>query len=558
MPADILPLPSECIIVFDIDEQKYLSIGPLPFLKPGTVTGQINFWFDVINAGDIERVRHTFADIKAGQAVEASYHILGVNSAQYYITEKRSVYLDSQTGHKILTSFIKQGNGHAEALMREQFLHSLIDSQTNFLMRLDKDGIFTFVNKQFLAVFGFKKHEIIGKSFLMMTMEKDMELCQKAFKDCISHPGKVIHIMHDKLDKKGAIHHTEWEFISVTDENGEVSAIQGVGQDITQKIQIQSQVKRTSEKLDIFIESVTDSFFIVDNDWRFLTVNAAFEKLTRKNRKDMLGEVIWDIFPQIKDTGFEAAYKKAFAKKKSVQMVEYIAALKIWLRASIYPSPDGITAFITDITDQKIAQEELTWTKNNLESLINNTSDLIWSMDKEGRYIYTNNAYKKTVERDTGNRPVEGELATFEGYSDAITQQWQDYYNRSYNGETYSIVNENHHPSSNTATSYEVSFNPIYKNNGEITGVGCFARDITERLRTEKALIDQNERLRQIASLSSHELRRPVASMLGLISLVDIEHFNNPENKEIISYLLVVGKEIDEVIRLIVGNTFVD
>src|SRR6185437_9247236 len=47
-----------------------------------------------------------------------------------------------------------------EAKLREQFLNSLIDSQTNFLIRLNAEGRFTFANKQFLKILGFKKNEI--------------------------------------------------------------------------------------------------------------------------------------------------------------------------------------------------------------------------------------------------------------------------------------------------------------------------------------------------------------------------------------------------------------
>ena len=106
--------------------------------------------------------------------------------------------------------------------------------------------------------------------------------------------------------------------------------------------------------------------------------------------------------------------------------------------------------------------------------------------------------------------------------------------------------------------SFEISFNPIYKIKGDVTGAGCFARDITAWLETEKAMVDQNERLRNIASVTSHELRRPVASMLGLINIMDRENFFNPDNKEIIEHLLIVGNEIDQVIRLIVDKSFME
>ena len=137
-------------------------------------------------------------------------------------------------------------------------------------------------------------------------------------------------------------------------------------------------------------------------------------------------------------------------------------------------------------------------------------------------------------------------------------EKWDRYYQRALEGERYTIINESTDRLTGQVLSFEISFNPIYKVKGEITGVGCFSRNITERLATENAIMDQNERLRHIASVTSHELRRPVASMLGLISIMDRESFFNPDNKDVIGHLLVVGNEIDDVIRLIIDKTFMD
>jgi len=170
-----------------------------------------------------------------------------------------------------------------------------------------------------------------------------------------------------------------------------------------------------------------------------------------------------------------------------------------------------------------------------------------------------NKPYRDKVAHLTGVEPKEGDYSYLHtGYSKEIIEQWNGYYSRVLTGERYTIINESIDPLTREVLSFEISFNPIYKTKGDITGIGCFARDITERLKAEKAIVDQNERLRHIASLTSHELRRPVASMLGLINIMDRGNFYNPDNKEIIEHLLTVGNEIDEVIRLIVDKTFMD
>jgi len=337
-----------------------------------------------------------------------------------------------------------------EMKRREQFLTSLIDSQTNFLLRIDTDGNFTFANKQFLKVLGYKKTEIIGKHFSLTTPQNDIAVCGNALKNCIKNPGKVIKLEHGKLDKEGNTHQTKWEFIAITDNNGEVTEIQGVGQDMTQNPDIEINARK--------------------------------------------------------------------------------------------------------------AADEIAWTKNNLEALINNTENFIWSIDRDGRYVYMNTAYRKRIEDTMGVMAKEGDDAyVHSGHTEQVRSEWHQYYKRALSGERYVTRHESLNHESQEPSFFEVSFNPIYKQaKNEIIGVGCFARDITEMLKTEEALLDQNERLRNIASLSSHELRRPVASMLGLMNIMDYENFGNPENEQIIKHLFTVTQEIDDVIRLIVNKTFID
>jgi PAS domain S-box-containing protein len=565
---DLSSAPSNhCSFAFDLTDQKFLFISPNVnaflgytacdlFENPGLV-------FDMIDQKHLEKIKQSIQNMTAGVPVDLYYPIKTAAGEKKWIHNHKSLVTGTQPGHRVLLSIIDTNdpeNLHRkeEARLHEQFLNSLIDSQTNFMIRFDTGGNFTFANRQFLKSLGYKKNEIVGKHFSVVTVPEELDMCRKAFYNCVSHPGKVIHLAHKKLDKWGALHDTDWEFVSVTNDEGTVIALQGIGHDITEKLITEKEVKTTAQKLDTFIESITDSFFIINNDWKFVRVNAAFEKVCNMSRKDMLGGVIWQLFPGILDTGFEHAYRKAAAEKVKVQFTEHFEPLDMWFNTTVYPSGEGLTVFVRDITDEKQAQQEALWTKSNLEALINNTEDQIWSVDTETRYMYMNTAYRRQISELTGLEPQKGSYSYLHpGYTAERLEQWSQYYARALSGERYTIISESVDLLTKKLLSFEVSFNPIYNIRGDITGVGCFARNITEWLETKKAIVDQNERLRHIASLTSHELRRPVASLLGLINLMDKHNFFNPDNKEVIEHLLTVGNEIDDVIRLIVDKTFI-
>jgi len=78
--------------------------------------------------------------------------------------------------------------------------------------------------------------------------------------------------------------------------------------------------------------------------------------------------------------------------------------------------------------------------------------------------------------------------------------------------------------------------------------------------RREKALTDeklkaQNEKLLKIAFLQSHEVRAPVANILGLVSLFNFDNKSAPINAKIVNMLKSAAEVLDKTIHEIVENT---
>ncbi|MFO7525063.1 MAG: hypothetical protein R6W68_06380 [Ignavibacteriaceae bacterium] len=75
-------------------------------------------------------------------------------------------------------------------------------------------------------------------------------------------------------------------------------------------------------------------------------------------------------------------------------------------------------------------------------------------------------------------------------------------------------------------------------------------------LNKSKILQQQNKQLREVAFITSHNLRRPVANILGLIQLIDIEKNINEENKSTLVKISEQAEELDHLIR--VSNSFLE
>lgn len=80
-------------------------------------------------------------------------------------------------------------------------------------------------------------------------------------------------------------------------------------------------------------------------------------------------------------------------------------------------------------------------------------------------------------------------------------------------------------------------------------------QDVTVQQMFIKRIEDKNETLKDIAWTQSHEVRGPLATIMGLVELLDEEDFKNQQNKEIVTGLKESSLQLDEIIKKIVKKT---
>ncbi|GAC1314648.1 MAG: hypothetical protein NVSMB24_39520 [Mucilaginibacter sp.] len=115
------------------------------------------------------------------------------------------------------------------------------------------------------------------------------------------------------------------------------------------------------------------------------------------------------------------------------------------------------------------------------------------------------------------------------------------------------VTLERHLTNKDKETWWSANFDPAFDKKGKVIGVCYNAVDITEKVQKEKKVRAQNEQLKKIAFIQSHELRRPVASILGLMNI--IKGNNYIAEREEIDMLAKAVNDLDVEIRRIVECT---
>lgn len=322
-------------------------------------------------------------------------------------------------------------------------------------------------------------------------------------------------------------------------------AIQIVAIDIDKKIKTELALKEKTAELENVLESITDAFYTVDKDWRFTYVNGEYERVQKRNRKDLLGKNIWEEFPYATELAFYPQYHRAMAEQVSVHFEEYNPARDMWVTTNAYPTAGGLAVYFRDITAEKKIREKVYLDGQNLRAIINNTSDLIWSVDRNFNIITGNDAFWKRVAELTGKSAATVTNADFEP---KLLERYIAHYQAAFTGKTFQVVRERQ--SAEGMTIYEqLSFNPIYDQQ-TVIGVNCYLRDITEQQAHLRKIEKQNQCLLDIAWAQSHRVRVPLANILGLVQLFEAL---GPENQMILEKLRSAATELDAVIREITG-----
>jgi len=150
--------------------------------------------------------------------------------------------------------------------------------------------------------------------------------------------------------------------------DGSVSHVAGAHQDITARKEADSQIRLLAERLTTTLESITDAFWIVDLGWRVTYVNRRAEEVLRRSRDELLGQDLWEAFPQAVGSVLDEVYHRAMRTGVSEVIEDFHwEPLDIWLTIHVYPSEQGLAVYFRDVSDQHRDQQALRHLNQELE-----------------------------------------------------------------------------------------------------------------------------------------------------------------------------------------------
>jgi PAS domain S-box-containing protein len=125
----------------------------------------------------------------------------------------------------------------------------------------------------------------------------------------------------------------------------------------------QAALRAERDQSQYIFDSMVEGFAVLDRHWTILRMNAEGLRLTQSSAAEVIGRNHWDVWPYIKGTESEVIYRRVMETGKT-EIVESVHTMpdktRAWMEVRIHRSLDGgIAFFFRDITERKLAQEQL-------------------------------------------------------------------------------------------------------------------------------------------------------------------------------------------------------
>jgi PAS domain S-box-containing protein len=123
----------------------------------------------------------------------------------------------------------------------------------------------------------------------------------------------------------------------------------------------EAALKAFNHQITNILERISDGFMALDTNWRFTYLNRKGEEIfhrLQKKRSDLLGKVLWDEFPEFIGSEIEQNFRRAVADQVTVEFETLLAPLDAWFIVRAYPSADGISIYLLDISRRKRTEAE--------------------------------------------------------------------------------------------------------------------------------------------------------------------------------------------------------
>ncbi|CAG1005305.1 MAG: PAS domain S-box protein [Rhizobiaceae bacterium] len=281
---------------------------------------------------------------------------------------------------------------------------NVVETQTEFIVRMRPDGKLTFVNDAYCRYHGRSREELLAPEWCEYDVLSEEERTQ--FLDYIGRltpetPVSTIE-MSDTVPGR-PVRWSSWTDYGMFDADGRLVEIQSVGRDVTERV-LAEQARQETERLRrTALEAALDGYVALDVDGRIIEFNAAAEAIFEYRREEVLGRPMAEtLVPTDLRQKHNEAFKRHLATGETHILGRRIEVPALRRDGSVFPIELVIVrgtiaekpvfiAYLRDLTEQKKAAAALAEREAQIRAITEGVPlSIIISAVHEPRVIFVN------------------------------------------------------------------------------------------------------------------------------------------------------------------------
>jgi PAS domain S-box-containing protein len=421
---------------------------------------------------------------------------------------------------------------------QNEFFRTTLYSIGDGVISTDRDGTVTYMNSIAERLTGWKEGEARGKP-----LDSVFKIINESTRECIDNPvkkvlrdGRIVGIANHTIlvSRDGKETPIADSGSPICSRDGSVHGVVMVFQDQTIEHERQDAIQKSEQRYRSLFTEMKEGFALheiicngegVPVDYRFMTLNPAFEELTGLKAKDTVGHTIKEIVPDIEHAWIERYGTVALTGVPAV-FEDYTASLKKYYRVVAFcPQKGQFAVLFTDITERKTTESRVFEEKERLNITLASIADGVITTDLQGNIVMMN----KSAENLTGWNMVDAEAQKVNdilNVADELTKTAQnDLVDRIVNaGKSMEFTNVAIlYTKEGTVLSIELSGAPIRNAEGVPVGVVIVLRNVTEK----KKLMENMQRAQKLESIGvlaggiAHDFNNLLGGIFGYIDMAN-------------------------------------
>jgi PAS domain S-box-containing protein len=318
------------------------------------------------------------------------------------------------------------------------FSRSPIDDLPLCVFRKDAEGRFTLANRRFCEGLGRRPGEVLGRTafdfFPPGLAEK-----YRADDRRVMEGGESLEAVEDHRTPAGEDRRVRVTKTPVRDADGRVVGVQGVFEDITERVRAEDALAHERDLLQWLLENAPEKIYFKDRDGRFTRVGrTAAAQFGFDDPEEIVGKADADFFDAEDARAFFEEERAIMESGRPIIGKEERETWKdgrvAWALTSKFPLRDrsgavvGTIGISRDITERRRMEAELARERDLLRALMENVPDKIYFKDRRSRFLHVSRSTARLFGRSNPCEVVgktDADFFTEEHARAALADEWE-------------------------------------------------------------------------------------------------------------------------------------